>query len=187
MYESADLRKGLKIEIDDEPYIIVDFSFVKPGKGQALYKCKLKNMMTGSQFDRTYRSGDKFSPANLDEQEMEFLYQEGDQFCFMNTTTYEQINLSEEQIGDARNYMINNLTCNVLLFQDRPISVTPPTFVDLKVTQADPGVKGDTATGATKPITMETGYVIYVPLFIEEGETLRIDTRTGEYALRVKG
>lgn len=186
MYEAADLRKGLKIELDGDPYIITDFSFVKPGKGQALYKCRLKNLITGSQFDRNYRSGDSFKPANLDEQEMEFLYQEGDQYCFMNTSTYDQIHLTEEQVGDAKNFLTNNLTCTVSFFQERPMSITVPIFVDLKVVEADPGVKGDTATGATKPVTLETGHVIQVPLFIEEGEVLRLDTRTGQYVSRVK-
>ncbi len=186
MYEAADLRKGLKIQIDGEPYIIVDFSFVKPGKGQALYKCKLKNLITGVQFDRNYRSGDKFEPADLDEQEMEFLYKEGDQYCFMNTSTYEQVYMDEETVGEAKNYLTNNLTVTVSFFNERPISINLPIFVDLKVVEADPGVKGDTATGATKPVTLETGYVIQVPLFVEKGETLRIDTRTGQYVSRIK-
>ena len=186
MYEAADLRKGLKIQIDGEPYIIVDFSFVKPGKGQALYKCKLKNLITGSQFDRNYRSGDRFERADMDEQEMEFLYEEGTQYYFMNTSTYEQIHMEADQVGNARNYLTNNLKVSVSFFQARPMAITFPTFVDLKVVKADPGVKGDTATGATKPVTMETGYEINVPLFVEEGETLRLDTRTGQYVSRVK-
>mgnify|MGYP001814068446 FL=1 len=186
MYEAADLRKGLKIQIEGEPYILTDFSFVKPGKGQALYKCKLKNLITGSQFDRTFRSGDRFEPADLDEQEMEFLYQEGSQYCFMNTSSYEQVEMEEEQVGDAKNYLTNNIKVSVSFFQEKPMAINLPTFVDMKVVKADPGVKGDTATGATKPVTMETGYEINVPLFIEEGETLRLDTRTGQYVSRVK-
>ncbi len=186
MYEAADLRKGLKIQIDGEPYIITDFSFVKPGKGQALYKCKLKNLITGAQFDRTYRSGDKFDEADLDEQEMEFLYQEGSQYCFMNTSTYDQVYMEEDQVGDAKNYLTNNLKVTVSFFRSKPMAINLPTFVDLKVVKADPGMKGDTATGATKPVTMETGYEINVPLFIEQGETLRLDTRTGEYVSRIK-
>lgn len=186
MYEAGDLKKGLKIEIDGEPYILTDFEFVKPGKGQALYKCRLKNLITGVQFDRTYRSGDRFTPANLDEQQMEFLYKEGDTYCFMNTTTYEQYFMDGDRVGDAKNFLTNNLLVNVTLFQGKPMAVSLPIFVELKVIQADPGVKGDTATGATKPVTLETGYVIQVPLFIEEGETVRIDTRTGQYVSRVK-
>jgi len=186
MYEAGDLRKGLKLDIEGEPYVIVDFSFVKPGKGQALYKCKLKNLITGSQFDRTYRSGDKFEQANLDEQEMEFLYQEGTQYCFMNTSTYEQVIMEEEQVGTAKNFLTNNLVVHVLFFQDRPIDITLPIFVELKVIEAEPGIKGDTASGASKPVTLETGHVIQVPLFVEEGEMLRLDTRTGEYVSRIK-
>lgn len=183
---ASDLRKGLKVEIDGEPYIIVDFQFSKPGKGQALYRCRLKNMITGNQFDRTYRSGDKFNAADLEEQEMEFLYKEGSGYTFMNTSSYEQIELNADQVGDAVNYLTENLRVDMLLFQGRPIGITLPNFVELKVTQADPGIKGDTASGATKPVTMETGLVLQVPLFIEEGEVLRLDTRSGEYVERVK-
>jgi len=186
MLTASDLRKGLKIEIDGDPYLVVDFEFSKPGKGQALYRCRLKNMITGSQFDRTYRSGDKFSAADLEEQEMEFLYKEGNRYVFMNTSTYEQIELIEEQVGDAINYLTENLVVSMLLFQGRPIGISLPNFVELKVAQADPGIKGDTASGATKPVTLETGFVLQVPLFIEEGETLKIDTRTGSYVERVK-
>jgi len=186
MYKAGDLKKGLKIEIDGEPYILTEFEFVKPGKGQALYKCRLKNLITGVQFDRTYRSGDRFTPANLDEQQMEFLYKEGDTYCFMNTSTYEQVFMDADRVGDAKNFLTNNLVVTVTLFQGKPMAVSLPIFVELKVVKADPGVKGDTATGATKPVTLETGYVIQAPLFIEEGETLRIDTRTGQYVSRVK-
>jgi elongation factor P len=183
---AGDLRKGLKLEIDGDPYIVIDFQFSKPGKGQALYRCRLRNMITGTQFDRTYRSGDKFTGADLQEQEMEFLYKEGSQYCFMNTASYEQVYLSEQQVGDAVNYLTENLTVDMLFFQGRPIGITLPNFVELKVTRAEPGIKGDTASGSTKPVTMETGFVIQVPLFIEEGEVLKLDTRTGGYVERVK-
>lgn len=183
---AGDLRKGLKLEIDGDPYIIVDFSFTKPGKGQALYRCRLRNMINGTQFDRTYRSGDKFTGADLQDQEMEFLYREGQQYCFMNTSTYEQVYLNDEQVADAVNYLTENLLVDMLFFQGRPIGLTLPNFVELRVAQADPGIKGDTASGATKPVTMETGLVLQVPLFIEEGERLRLDTRTGAYVERVK-
>ena len=186
MYESSDLRKGLKIEIDGDPYIITQFSFVKPGKGQALYKCKLKNMVTGAQFERTYRSGDKFNEANLEEQEMEYLYHDGTTYCFMNTSNYEQVMMTEDQVGDSKNFLKDNTLCNVLLFEGRPIGLTLPNFVDLRVTEAEPWAKGDTAAGSTKPATLETGYVLQVPPFVNEGEMLRIDTRTGEYVERVK-
>ena len=186
MLESGDLRKGAKIEIDGDPYILVQFEFVKPGKGQALYKCKLKNMVTGVQFDRTFRSGEKFKQPDLDEQEMEYLYAEGDQFCFMNMTTYEQEYLSETQLGDAKDFLKENTVCNILLFEGRSIGISLPIFMNLKVQQTDPWVKGDTASGDSKPATLETGYVLQVPPFIEEGELLKIDTRTGAYVERVK-
>lgn len=186
MLESSDLRKGLKMEIDGEPYIIVQFEFSKPGKGQALYKCKLKNMITGAQFDRTFRSGDKFNEANLEEHEMEYLYADGDNYCFMNTVTYAQEFLTEEQVEEARNFLKENTPCTLLFFDEKPIGITLPFFVELQVTKADPWVKGDTASGDTKPATLETGYVLQVPPFIEEGEMVRIDTRTGEYVERVK-
>ncbi len=186
MLESGDLKKGVKIEIDGEPYILVQFEFVKPGKGQALYKCKLKNMVTGAQFDRTFRSGEKFKQPDLEEQEMEYLYAEGDQFCFMNMTTYVQEFLTEEQLGDAKNFLKENTVCNILLFEGRPIGISPPIFINLKVEETEPWVKGDTASGDSKPATLETGHVLQVPPFIEKGELLKIDTRTGAYVERVK-
>jgi elongation factor P len=186
MYESGDLKKGRKIEIDGDPYVIVGFEFVKPGKGQALYKCKLKNMITGIQFDRTFRSSEKFKPANLEEQEMEYLYTDGNQYCFMNSTTYDQIFLNKDQIGDDINFLKENTVCNVLLFDGNPIAVSLPNFVELKIVKSDPWVKGDTASGSSKPATLETGYEVQVPPFIEEGEMIRIDTRSGDYVERVK-
>ena len=185
MYDSSDLRKGLKIEIDGDPHVVVQFEFVKPGKGQALYKCKLKNMLTGAQFDRTFRSGDKFKSANLEEFEMEYLYSDGDQYCFMNTSTYGQDFLTMEQVGESIHFLKENTVCNVLFFDNKPIGLSLPNFVELKVAETEPWAKGDTATGSTKPATLETGYELQVPPFIEEGEILRIDTRTGEYVERV--
>jgi elongation factor P len=186
MLESADLRKGLKIEIDGAPYILTQFEFVKPGKGQALYKCRLKNMLTGTQFDRTYRSGEKFNEAQMEEIEMEYLYAEGDRYCFMNTKNYEQEYLIADQIGEGIHLLKENTLCNVLFFQDKAIGVTLPIFVELKIVRADPWAKGDTAAGDSKPATLETGYVLQIPPFVDEGETIRIDTRTGQYVERVK-
>ena len=160
MLESGDLKKGAKIEIDGDPYILVQFEFVKPGKGQALYKCKLKNMVTGVQFDRTFRSGEKFKQPDLEEQEMEYLYAEGDQFCFMNMTTYEQEYLSETQLGDAKDFLKENIVCNILLFEGRPIGISLPIFINLKVEETEPWAKGDTASGDSKPATLETGYLL---------------------------
>ncbi len=186
MLDTSDLRKGLKLEIDGDPHVIVQFEFVKPGKGQALYKCKLKNMITGAQFDRTYRSGEKFNEANLEEVEMEYLYFDGSQYCFMNTATYDQDFLTAEQVGEAKNLLKENTVCSVLLFEQKAIEVTLPIFVDLRIVKADPWVKGDTASGDSKPATLETGYEIQVPPFVEEGQKVRIDTRTGQYVERVK-
>ena len=186
MYDASDLRKGLKVEIDGDPYIVAQFDFVKPGKGRALYKCRLKNMVTGSQFDRTFRSGDKFNEANLDEQEMEYLYRDGENYCFMNTSTYVQEFLTSVQVGELVNFLKENTVCSVLFFDGTPIDLTLPFFIDLKIVKSDPWVKGDTASGSTKPATLDTGYVLQVPPFIEEGELIRIDTRTGEYVERVK-
>ncbi len=186
MLESGDLRKGLKLEIDGDPYIIVQFEFVKPGKGQALYKCRLKNMVTGVQFDKTFRSGEKFKEADLEEVEMEYLYFDGSSYCFMNTSNYEQEMLSAEQVGEARAFLKENTVCNVLLFQGRPIGISLPNFVDLEITEAEPWAKGDTAAGSTKPATLETGHVVQVPPFINVGEKIRIDTRSGQYVERVK-
>lgn len=186
MYESGDLKKGLKIEIDGEPYVVSQFQFVKPGKGQALYKCRLKNMVTGVQFDRTFRSGEKFNEANMEQHEMEYLYYDGENYCFMNTSTYGQEFLTSDQVGEAKDLLKENTKCQVLFFDGKPIGLSLPNFIDLKVIKADPWVKGDTASGSTKPATLETGIVLQVPPFVEEGEVVRIDTRTGQYTERVK-
>ncbi len=187
MYESGDLKKGLKLEIDGDPYEIVDFEFVKPGKGQALYKCKLKNMITGAQFDKTYRSGEKINKADLEEQQMEYLYTDGDHYHFMNTSNYEQDSMSSEQLGESVKFLKENTVCNVLFFQGRPIGLSLPNFIELCVVHSDPWVKGDTASGSYKPAELETGLTVQVPPFVEEGEKVRIDTRTGQYVERVKG
>lgn len=184
MYLASDLKKGLKFEIDGEPYMIVNFEFKKPGKGQSLYKCKLKNMITGNHFERTYRSGDKFDKADLEEQEMEYLYSDKEAYCFMNTSTYEQIFLSKEQMGDATDLLKDNTVCTVLLHNGKAIGLTLPNFVVLEVAQAEPWAKGDTATGSTKPATLETGFEVQVPPFVNQGEKIKIDTRSREYVER---
>jgi elongation factor P len=186
MYDTSDIRKGLKILIDGDPYVVVDFQFVKPGKGTAFTKTRVKNLITGSVLDRTYRSGEKLEPANVEEREMQFLYHEGENYCFMDNTTYEQVFVSADILGDDAQWMPDNTNANVVFFDERPVGVSLPNFVELEVTQTDPGVRGDTATGATKPATLSTGAVINVPLFVEEGEWLKIDTRSGQYVERVK-
>ena len=186
MYNSSDLKKGLKIQIDNEPYVIIDFQFSKPGKGQSLYRCKLRNMITGVTIDRTYRSGDSFEPANLEQRKMQYLYNQDGVFYFMDVETYEQSSLNEDQVGEAKNFLIDNLQVEILLFDNRPIGITLRNFVDLTVTRADPWVKGDSVSGDSKPVTLETGYSLRVPPFIEEGTKITVDTRTGEYVTRVK-
>lgn len=186
MYSASDFRKGLKVQIDGEPYIMTDFQFSKPGKGQALYRCRLRNMITGNAFEKTFRSNDKLEKAALEERAMQYLYSQGDQYVFMDNTSYEQLEISREQLADSIHFLIDNMEVSVLLFNGRPIGVTLPNFVNLTVTQADPWVKGDTSGSDTKPVTVETGYVLQVPPFIEEGEKIQIDTRTGQYVTRVK-
>lgn len=187
MYTVADLKKGLKVTLDGEPYVVIAFDFTKPGKGQALYRTKLRNMINGTILDRTYRSGETFEPASLEDRKMQFLYREDDHFVFMDNQTYEQYHMSAEAVGDAANFLIDNLPVDVLLFRDKAIGVELPNFVNLKVIETLPWVKGDTSGSDSKPATVETGYVLRVPPFIEEGETIVIDTRTGEYSTRVKG
>ena len=186
MYSASDLKRGLKIQIDNQPYVVTEFQFSKPGKGQSLYRCKLKNMITGVIIDPTYRSGDTFQQADLDERRMQYLYNQEDQYWFMDVENYEQSVLSVEQVADAKNYLTDNLEVDILFFGERPIGITLPNFVDLTVIKADPWVKGDSVAGDSKPVTLETGYVLRVPPFVEEGGKITIDTRTGEYVTRVK-
>jgi len=187
MLSVADLKKGMKLIIDGDPYVITAFDFVKPGKGQALYKCKMKNLISGVTLDRTYRSGENFEPASMDERDMEYLYKEGTHYTFMDQQNYEQVVMEEDAVGDARNFLLENTKVSVLLFGDKPIGVTLPNFINLRVIKTDPWLKGDTSGSDSKPATVETGYVLRVPPFIEEGELIVIDTRTGEYSTRVKG
>jgi elongation factor P len=186
MYTASDLKKGVKLEIDGEPYVVVDFSFSKPGKGQALYRTKMRNMVNGNMFDRTFRSGDKFKKAELLERAMQFLYSQGDEYIFMDNQNYEQITVTKEQLGDNLNFMIDNMDVQILLFDGKPIGVTLPNSVNLRVIKADPWAKGDTSGSDTKPVTLETGYVLQVPPFVNENDLIQVDTRTGSYMTRAK-
>ena len=186
MYGTSDIRKNLQVVHSGDPYIVVDFQFVKPGKGTAFTKTKIKNMITGAVLDMTYRSGEKLEPADCEEKTMQYLYKDGDRYCFMDQGTYEQILLDEDVLGEAKNYLVDNFQVDVLFFEERPIGVEMPFFVEMQIVECEPGVKGDTATGATKPATLSTGYTLNVPLFIEEGEWIKVDTRSGEYVERVK-
>jgi elongation factor P len=186
MYSTAEFKKGLKVELDGVPYTIVDFQHVKPGKGGAFVRTKLKSLLTGRVLDQTFRSGEKVKKPDLMEREMQYLYREGDSFCMMDNETYEQIMLTEEQVGEARLYMTENLDVKILFFNQQPVGVEIPLFVELEVAQTEPGVKGDTAAGGTKPATLESGVTIQVPLFINEGDRVKVDTRTGTYIERIK-
>jgi elongation factor P--(R)-beta-lysine ligase len=186
MLSASDLRKGLKVQIDGSPYIVTEFEFSKPGKGQALYRCKMRNMISGNQLVKTYRSNDKFEKAELDERNMQFLYNQGEEFHFMDTDNYEQLSLTKEQMGDNIHFLLENMDVVVLFFDSKPIDISIPTFVNLVVTRADPWAKGDTSGNDTKPVTVQTGYELQVPPFVEEGDKIQIDTRTGEYVTRVK-
>lgn len=185
MYDTSDIRKGLKVLMDGNPYTVIEFQFVKPGKGAAFTRTKFKNLLTGAVVERNIRSGEKLEPANVETRDMQFLYREGNDLVFMDQTNYEQVTISKDLIGDAHDLMKDNLPCTVVFFNERPVDVTLPTFVYLEVTASEPGVKGDTTGNVTKPATVETGATIAVPLFIKVGDTIKIDTRTHEYVERV--
>jgi elongation factor P len=181
---TAEFKKGLRIVFDGQPYQIVDFQHVKPGKGGAFVRTKLKHMRQGRVIDNTFRAGEKVGLVDFEEKHMQFLYRD-DRYHFMDTETYEQVSLSADEVGEAREYLRENTEVDVLYIDDRPTAVELPNFVELTIAQTDPGLRGDTAQGGTKPATLETGAVVQVPLFLNEGDMVKIDTRTGEYLGRV--
>ncbi len=183
--DTSQFRNGLKIELDGEPFAITFFQHVKPGKGGAFVRTKLKNLRTGRVLDRTFRSGERVQEADVEDRKMQYLYRDGDSFVFMDTTNYEQLPFSQEQVGDVARYLKESLEVDVLFWRGKPVNVELPAFIEALVTQCDPGIRGDTASGATKPATIETGAVVQVPLFIKEGEKIRVDTRSGQYVERV--
>jgi elongation factor P len=183
---TAEFKKGLKIVYDDQPYVIVDFQHVKPGKGGAFIRTKLKHMRLGKVIDNTFRSGEKVELVDFEDKHMQFLYKD-DRYHFMDTETYEQVSLSADEVGDAREYLKENTEVEVLYIDGSPVTVELPNFVEIAVARTDPGVRGDTAQGGTKPATLETGAVVQVPLFLNEGDVVKVDTRTGEYLGRVAG
>ncbi|MCA9562412.1 MAG: elongation factor P [Myxococcales bacterium] len=185
MYSTSDFRKNLKFEIDGEPFVIVEAVHVKPGKGVAFVKTKFKSLISGNVLERNFRSGDKVEKADVVDREMQYLYKDATHWVFMDTSNYEQAQLSEVQVGEAKDFLKENETVNILFHKGNAISLDLPNFVELQVVQTDPGVKGDTAQGGTKPATLETGGVIMVPLYLNEGELVRVDTRTGQFAERV--
>jgi len=186
MYSTPDFRKGLKIELNGEPFVIVEFQHVKPGKGGAFVRTTLKSLITGNVLDKTFRSGEKVDKPDLEEKAMQYLYESDGQYHFMDSETYEQLFLSEDQLGESRYYLQENVEVEVLFHNGKAIGVEVPIFVELKVAKTEPGVRGDTASGGRKPAVLETGMTVQVPLFINEGDVLRIDTRTGKYIERAR-
>ena len=186
MISTTDFRNGVRLEIDREPFYIVEFQHVKPGKGGAFVRTKLKSYTSGNVIDRTFRSGEKFDEPDLEEREMQFLYAAGDSYTFMDTKNYEQLTLEKKQLGENADLLKENMVAKILVYEHRPIAVELPIFIELKVVDSEPGVRGDTASGGTKPAVVETGAVIKVPLYLEVGETIKIDTRTRQYVERVR-
>lgn len=185
-YTTNEFKNGLKVMLDDDPCSIIENEFVKPGKGQAFNRVKFRNLKTGRVMERTFKSGESVEGADIIEREMQYLYMDGEFWHFMVQDNFEQYSADENAVGDAKVWLKEQDICTVILWNDTPISVTPPNFVALKIVETDPGVRGDTSGGGVKPATLETGAVVRVPLFIRVEEIIKIDTRTGEYVSRVK-
>ncbi len=183
--DTSQFRNGLKIVLDGNPFVMTYFQHVKPGKGGAFVRTKVKNLLNGKVLEKTFRSGEKVDEADVEERTMQYLYLDGENLIFMDQETFDQLPFGAAVVGDSRSFLKENTEVDVLFWNGNPINIELPAFVELAVSQTDPGMKGDTASGATKPATLETGAVVNVPLFIKEGETLRIDTRSGEYVERV--
>jgi elongation factor P len=183
--DTSQFRNGLKIEIDGQPFNMIYFQHVKPGKGGAFVRTKLRNLLTGRVVDRTFRSGERVEEADVEDKRMQYLYSDGEGLIFMDTQSYEQMPIGEDVLGDSRNYLLENMEIDVLFWRGKPINIELPNYIEARVVKSDPGIKGDTSSGATKPATIETGATLNVPLFIEEGDMIRVDTRTGQYSERV--
>ncbi len=183
---TTEFRNGLKIEIGGEPYVIVEFQHVKPGKGGAFVRTKFKSLKSGNVTDKTFRAGEKVDVPDLEEKTMQYLYGADKDRVFMDTSSYEQVSLNEKQLGDSINYLKENMEIKVLYHKGMPINIEVPMFVELAIAKTDPGVRGDTASGGSKPATLETGAVVKVPLYMNEGDAIKIDTRTGTFIERVK-
>lgn len=186
MISTAEFRNGSRIELEGDPYYIVEFQHVKPGKGGAFVRTKLKNYRTGNVIDRTFRSGERLPEPDMEERDMQFLYSSGDSYSFMDTETFDQFTYERKQLGENVDLLKEDTVVKVLIHDHAPIAVELPIFIELKVTETDPGIRGDTASGGTKPAIVETGAVIKVPLYLEVGEVIKIDTRTREYVERVR-
>ena len=185
MISAGEFRNGATFEMDGKVYRVVEFQHVKPGKGAAFVRTKLKDVINGNVLERTFNPTEKMPRAQIDRQDMQYLYNDGEMYYFMDNTTYEQLPLTKDELGDTLNYLTDNMEVKVLSYKGKVFGVEPPLFVELEITYTEPGFKGDTSTGATKPATTETGYVVNVPLFVEIGDRIRIDTRTGDYMERV--
>lgn len=186
MISANELRAGVTFELDGEAYVVIQFTHIKPGKGSPFVRLKMKNLMTGNVIEQTFRPEEKVKSAYLEHKKMQYLYEADGVYTFMDSQTYEQVALTKADLGDSVNYLIENIVVDVVYFQDKPVSVELPTFIEATITHTEPGVKGDTATGANKTAEIETGYSLMVPLFVNEGDKIRIDTRSGEYLERVK-
>lgn len=186
MYVTTDFRKGLKIEYNGKPFVIVDFQHVNPGKGSAFVRTRLKNLETAQVLEVTFKSGEKVGVPDLESKNMQYLYNDGVDYTFMDMDSYDQVSLTTDELGDAKNYIIENSMVNVTFFQGKPVSVDIDNFVELKVVETQPNIKGDTSSGGGKPATLETGLVVTVPFHISEGDVLKIDTRSAEYVEKVK-
>jgi elongation factor P len=184
-YDTSDIRKGLKFMMDGAPFTVIEFQFVKPGKGAAFTRTKMRNLLTGAVLERNLRSGERLEEANVEIKTMQYLYKDGDSCVFMDTTTYDQVSIPESKIGDSKDFMPENINVEVLFFDNRAVDVTLPNFIEQKIASTEPGFKGDSSTNTTKPAKISTGATIQVPLFINEGDVVKIDTRTGDYLERV--
>jgi elongation factor P len=183
-YETSDFRKGLKVLYEEKPYQVVDFQHVKPGKGNAFTRTRLKNLLTGSVLEVTFKSGEKLGDPDIEEKQMSFLYKEGEVFHFMDQKSYDQVEIQAAAIGDSAGFILPEMVCGIMFWRGRAVNIDVPAHVVLKVTYCEPGVRGDTANNVTKPATLETGAIVQVPLFVNEGDTIKVDTRTGEYLER---
>ncbi len=185
MISAGDFRNGVTFEMESQVYRVVDFQHVKPGKGAAFVRTKLKNVITGSVLEKTFNPTEKVEEAQIDRKDMQYLYNDGEVYYFMDSETYEQLPLNKDELGDTLNYLLDNMVVKILSYKGKVFGIEPPMFVELEVTYTEPGFKGNTSTGTLKPATLETGYIVNVPLFVEIGDKVRIDTRSGEYMERV--
>lgn len=186
MYQTSDIKKGLKVEIDNAPWIVVEFQFVKPGKGVAFTRTRFKNLITGATLERSIRTGEKLEPADITERPMQYLYNDGSTYHFMDSESFDQVEIPGANLGDSVNFLVEEMQTQILFYKGRAVSIDLPNFVELEITYCEPGVKGNTAQGASKQATLSTGATVNVPLFVEQGEWIRIDTRDGQYVERVK-